>query len=235
MKNNKINIYIPEPCQENWQEMKGTEDYRFCNSCEKSVFDFTASSDREISQAFEKNKHLCGRFLNSQLERDLILPHQKKSIWFTTTSAIITFIALGTHKIVAQENIRIEQTDKRFVNQDSINTTVKEFTIAGVINDDKGAMPNGDVTIKNTLRKAKSDIDGNFSIGGVKQNDILVFTYIGYHNKEIKIINSDYLNVILEELPYSDDNSQITVGGVCIRKKRTFFGNIFYSIKNIFK
>lgn len=235
MKKNKINIYIPEPCQENWLEMKGTANTRFCNSCEKNVFDFTASSDREISKAFEKNKHLCGRFLNSQLERDLIFAHQKKSIWLTTTSAIISFIALGTHEIVAQESIKIEQTDKRFVNQNSINTTVKEFTITGVINDDKGAMPNGGITIKNTLRKAKSIIDGNFSISGVKQNDILVFTYIGYFNKEIKIINPDYLNVTLEVLPYSDDNSQITVGGVCIRKKRTFFGKIFYSIKNIFK
>ena len=55
---NKINISIPQPCHENWQEMTTIDKGRFCNSCQKKVFDFTFSTDKEIINVFEKNSNL---------------------------------------------------------------------------------------------------------------------------------------------------------------------------------
>lgn len=110
----KIHINIPEPCHEDWHAMTPEDKGRFCNSCQKKVFDFTKSSDREIVTVFQQNKNLCGRFLDSQLNRDLIKPEKKNPVWLATTSTIISLIGFGTHETIAQTNtVQKEQTEKR--------------------------------------------------------------------------------------------------------------------------
>lgn len=89
--NHKIKISIPEPCHENWFEMSPTEKGKFCASCQKEVVDFTKASDREVVLAYNGNKHLCGRFNVSQLERSLIIPKEKKSIWMIAAASVIAF------------------------------------------------------------------------------------------------------------------------------------------------
>lgn len=44
---------------------------RYCNSCKKSVIDFTAKTDEEIQQFVinNLNQSLCGRFKNTQIQR----------------------------------------------------------------------------------------------------------------------------------------------------------------------
>lgn len=44
---------------------------RYCNSCQKSVIDFTTKTDEEIQQFIINNfnQHLCGRFKNTQIQR----------------------------------------------------------------------------------------------------------------------------------------------------------------------
>jgi hypothetical protein len=56
---------------------------RFCNSCQKSVIDFTAKTDEEIQQFFINNfnRPVCGRFNNTQIHRIVIdLPQNIFSI-----------------------------------------------------------------------------------------------------------------------------------------------------------
>jgi hypothetical protein len=68
---NQAKIVIKNPCSENWDEMKADSDGRFCQSCQKSVIDFTSKTDLEI-KAFLKDKqeeNLCGRFYLHQVNR----------------------------------------------------------------------------------------------------------------------------------------------------------------------
>jgi len=65
---------------------------RYCNSCKKSVIDFTAKSDEEIQQFFTENFHqpVCGRFKNTQIHRVVIdLP---KNIFSTKMPTWMRFL-----------------------------------------------------------------------------------------------------------------------------------------------
>jgi rRNA processing protein Gar1 len=226
---NTIKITIPKPCHENWLEMTPAEQGKFCQLCQKNVFDFTQSSDREISKALENDQFLCGRFSNSQLNRDLVVPKEKSSIWLATTSAIISFLGLGTQETVAQGNVvKVEQTDKKVVNNETI-VSEKEIEITGVVSDNFGPLPGANVVIKGTNKGVQSDIKGNFSIKA-DENDILVFSFIGMETKEIAVQKK---NSKLQLEMNAALNS--TTVGVIIVKKRTFFGSIFHSIGNWFK
>lgn len=71
-KQSSIQIFIPEPCHEKWEEMTPAEKGRFCGSCQKVVIDFTQMEDSEIIQNLKEGKSHCGRFSASQLDRPLI-------------------------------------------------------------------------------------------------------------------------------------------------------------------
>jgi hypothetical protein len=66
------NIYIPNPCSENWNEMNPEEKGRFCSVCSKCVIDFTEKNASEIEQIIteKSDESVCGRFYNHQLNND---------------------------------------------------------------------------------------------------------------------------------------------------------------------
>lgn len=66
-------LQIPEPCQENWNEMTPENKGRFCGSCQKTVVDFTEMSDEQVKHYLLDNKHknTCGRFYATQIGRPL--------------------------------------------------------------------------------------------------------------------------------------------------------------------
>ena len=135
-----VQITIPTPCHEKWDEMTPTNKGKFCAACQKNVIDFTKASDREIVQLINVNKNLCGHFSPSQLDRDLIIPKEKNTAWTAIAAGIISFITLGSHKATAQETVKTEQTD---VKTDSISqeTLPEKCIVTGTVSDKLGALP----------------------------------------------------------------------------------------------
>jgi hypothetical protein len=70
-------VRIPEPCHEDWNQMKPDEKGRYCNVCSKSVHDFSDKTDAYIHSVLresrEKNVQVCGHFRKSQLDRPLLI------------------------------------------------------------------------------------------------------------------------------------------------------------------
>ena len=68
--NSKFKVTIPKPCHENWNTMSPKEKGRFCNSCSKTVVDFTKRSTTEIQDYLVENKseRVCGHFYKKQLD-----------------------------------------------------------------------------------------------------------------------------------------------------------------------
>jgi len=66
----KIHISIPKPCHEDWSAMTPNEKGKFCDSCAKTVVDFTKKSVLQIQDFFIENQHkkVCGYFYKTQLD-----------------------------------------------------------------------------------------------------------------------------------------------------------------------
>jgi CarboxypepD_reg-like domain len=78
-----IQLRIPDPCSENWDQMRPEDAGRFCASCKKTVVDFTQMSDQQLRNWFSDSKgNICGRFHGDQLNRELLSPPKRKnSAW----------------------------------------------------------------------------------------------------------------------------------------------------------
>lgn len=226
MSKNKLHISIPEPCHENWQNMSLAEKGRFCDRCQKNVFDFTSSTDKEIINTFNQNQNLCGRFLNSQLNRDLIKPQKKSSLWLTTTSALISFIGLGSQDAIAQGEIKTEQTDRNVIIGKTLPVQ-KEFEISGIVTDETGPLPGANISVKGKNISTQSDFDGKYKIK-VNVGDVLVSSYVGYESNETTVTNNKNLEIKLKL-------TEALLGEVVYIKKRSFFGRVFHSFGNLFR
>ena len=66
-----LKLTVPKPCHEDWNAMTPNQQGRHCDSCAKTVVDFTQLSDDEVKNFFlnKKDERVCGRFNNSQLHR----------------------------------------------------------------------------------------------------------------------------------------------------------------------
>ncbi|MBO9593664.1 MAG: hypothetical protein J7599_12220 [Niabella sp.] len=119
-----MNISIPDPCHENWENMQPEEKGRFCNACCKTVIDFTGMSPAAISAYLKahQSQRVCGRFMTHQLAPD-----------HTTLLSLTRFVlqsALGyTRKLAAVFLLLFAfsqdsqaQTTKKTVRKDSITT-----------------------------------------------------------------------------------------------------------------
>ncbi|MES2513261.1 MAG: T9SS type A sorting domain-containing protein [Bacteroidota bacterium] len=102
MKTSNIIVRVPEPCHEDWSSMQPDAKGKFCNSCNKSVFDFSEKTDGEIRNILVeyKDQQVCGHFRKSQVNRPLhINIHLKdfpKNISMTRAFANALFFVFGT-------------------------------------------------------------------------------------------------------------------------------------------
>jgi hypothetical protein len=80
----KLQLQIPIPCHENWENMTRADKGRFYASCQKQVIDFSNMSDREIALFFKKpilslskDGSVCGRFMEDQLNKEIEIPRKR--------------------------------------------------------------------------------------------------------------------------------------------------------------
>jgi len=95
----QLKITIPKPCLENWEQMTPNNQGRHCNSCSKTVVDFTKKTNSEIATFLFNNPNACGRFLPNQLNRNLLVSSvQEKNYGLLklATCAAISLTAFNT-------------------------------------------------------------------------------------------------------------------------------------------
>lgn len=138
---NKINI--PKPCNQNWNSMTPNKNGKFCNSCNKTVVDFTKMENLEIQNYLIENsseQSICGHFKFNQVEpqnnikyhnmknrisRIRIKPIQKVvlfslSLLFTLTSCMGKAEIVGEPAITDNDTIK----DNELINKE--HDTIKQ-------------------------------------------------------------------------------------------------------------
>lgn len=209
-----IQLEVPEPCHENWNNMSSTEQGKFCLACQKEVIDFSSMSDKEIlnhiSNAGSKS---CGRFLNDQLNRVLIPPVDIKRIWWKYWMNVAATLLLLSTKSNAQ--IKVEpppitmnpELEKKAL-QEICTVTLggysvgqkiknfKEYYIAGLVTDDtQQPVIGASVIVKGTKIGTITDENGHYLLKIKNYESIeLAISSIGYETQLVKVDNANFKN-----------------------------------------
>ncbi len=121
-------------------------------------------------------------------------------------------------------DVALAQTTKTGSKQTSTPGSAK-ITVKGKIVDDHGdPLPGANVLVKGTTIGVFADMDGNYSITfskSGKNNDVLVFSFIGTENQEINVSSSTTLNVTLKVSTLD----AVVVNGFYTQSKETFTGS----------
>lgn len=100
MPKEKYIITVPQPCEENWEEMTPVEQGRFCAHCQKKVIDFTGLNDAQVIQVLKtvREQPLCGRYHQAQLNREIVMPEGGKTFglaWLKKIAASLLMVYSG--------------------------------------------------------------------------------------------------------------------------------------------
>ena len=86
--------------------------------------------------------------------------------------------------------------------------------VTGVVEDDFGPIAGASVVIKGTTNGSITDMDGKFSLDGVKAGNIIQISFIGYATQEITYAGQASLNIKLVEDSQKLDEVVVTALGI---------------------
>jgi len=100
-----ITINIPTPCTQNWDTMEERSIGRHCNSCSKTVVDFTSFTDEQLVGFLERSKtNVCGRIELGRLDTPIpskAVTKRNRRHWLFPITAILALF--GMHTANAQD------------------------------------------------------------------------------------------------------------------------------------
>ncbi len=167
--------------------MAPNKEGRFCKQCSKNVIDFTAWGDAQLYDFFSRPQgHVCGRFLSTQLGREIALPVQPHSRLYRIVVALsltLVFTA-GEGKTFARQPIVFESPANKLPGE-SCPPEADTVQLKGTIADSKNEpLVAASVSLmQGSVQKygAVTDWDGKYQFANVAPGTYELFTsYIGY-------------------------------------------------------
>jgi TonB-dependent SusC/RagA subfamily outer membrane receptor len=217
----KLQLSIPEPCHENWQQMTPTQQGRFCNACAKEVIDFSAMTDIQVLNYFTTLTHekVCGRALPEQLDRTISRPAQpKKRIFWYWNYFVMFLMFFAKGNSTKAQNCTKPATELSPVKNVDVRGDVvvvagqikKQHVVSGKVIDNKGEpVPFASIINKEAKYGVATDGKGEFKINAAS-NSILSISAAGYKTVEIEVDTKTAINVVLENF------REFALGGVIV-------------------
>ena len=80
----------------------------------------------------------------------------------------------------------------------SLTVQAQLMSISGIITDESGdPLPSATVILKGTSQGVSADINGNYTINGIPEDGVLVFSFFGMASQELAVAGRTNLNVVL--------------------------------------
>lgn len=115
-------------------------------------------------------------------------------------------------------------------NPESINGIImgdqsQKEVLAGTVKDTKGLpLPGVSVVVKGTVIGTVTDVDGNYTLGKVPSDAVLVFSFVGMRTHEISITGKTTINVTMLAVDQSID--EVVIVGYGTQKKGLLTGSV---------
>ncbi|MEM7572320.1 MAG: carboxypeptidase-like regulatory domain-containing protein [Bacteroidota bacterium] len=228
-----LQVHIPEPCHENWDQMQLLSDgRRHCASCSRNLVDFSVMTDREIHQYLrEQDGRICGRWRRDQLARPIYpVPPQRRGF---RAAAVISGL-LAAANLSGQEtaapaidlpNIEIVDYQTPLVEQGpapqkAISTgefspsrlaATGGFQLQGQVTDENGEPLIG-AYIWQVVQSTGTitDLAGQFTLN-VIPGELLQISYVGYEDWEVLVNESHQDQILAVRLVTGLDLPQVVV------------------------
>ena len=229
----KFQLQIPEPCHEDWDKMTPGDKGRFCDSCQKTVHDFTGMSDMQLIAFFKKPStgSVCGRFHNDQLERDFEIP-RKRMPWLKYFFQFAIPVFLTGLKSYSQGKPFIKESNDSSVYTNiisgdieimerSVVPVLKNEILGKVVDENGKGIPYATVIMKGTRNGVACDSAGNFylRIPGKQTPVSLVASSVGYETAELLITDrSNQSQSIILKADSNINTGVVVVGYGLVRK-----------------
>jgi hypothetical protein len=215
----------------------------FCDSCQKTVTDFTDMTDDELIAFLQKKPaSLCGRFRPRQI-KTYMLPEQtgiRTRYTLLKAGVLGAFLLLVSKPVAAQstpaknQSSMVQDTEQR---ERTKNKVVKAQYISGIVTDNETGdpMPGVSIVLKGSESGTSTDAQGKFGMRYVKPGDTLVFSFIGYESKEYIVPATGSAEIALK---LSMDVDTHILGAVAFREAynepASALGRMWARVRSIF-
>ena len=235
----KIQLHIPTPCHENWDNMSPVDKGRFCMSCQKKVIDFTGMNDEQLIAYLKKPAaSTCGRFDESQLNRDINvlqkrIPWMKYFFQFALPAFLVSMKADAQKQMVKGKMATYSK--QNMITGDTIisirrNPVQQTKVIDGVVVDNSDLpVPYASVMVKDTKRGVRADSLGKFSID-IEDDSVLTLSVssVGFESLDQQITASQYIrgSILKFSLTPLSLGEVVVAGNICNRSTLGLFKSV---------
>lgn len=208
-------IQIKNPCDANWQEMIHVDSGKYCGACEKVVIDFSKMNDAEIKNYFTEyaTQKTCGRFLDSQLERPLVIlsvtrfnkflnllnhiPASRAILLFLTSTSIwISSCVKNNNDITTGESIDTTES----CNPQSMGAVLEQDDDSVLIKREPNMIKMGEIAPKGTTKVLPPDFFmDDVSVESIDEPDTVTVTIPAIANDSIVTIHMSYGAVVMTD------------------------------------
>lgn len=147
------------------------------------------------------------------LNRNGFLRLKTRSMLGTTLSLMLAF----SSSVYAE---KVSPTKLEMVS----NVAQQTSSVKGIITDEMGPVTGASVMVKGTTNGIMTDMEGNFTLKGVKKGDVIVISFIGYVTQEIKYTGQPSLEINLKE--DAKQLNEVVVVGFGTQKKVNLTGAV---------
>lgn len=187
-----IQLKLDSPCHENWEAMSPNEQGRFCQSCQKSVIDFSSMTNREVVKTLLSTEgEICGRVNQYQLEHPIALSEPTHRNWLKYAASLIFPAMLLSKSAKSQSHglMRVPPSAPKMNLETMIQqVSNRSFQLKGFVLDSTYKSPLEAATIRINGTQVQADSSGHFTIDGKCQKTVqITISHIGYESQSINI------------------------------------------------